>query len=323
MKVLYVDALSAPTALQNTQGIHKSYARKHRMSVFDYRKIYLDYTDTETNANAQRKMNQDLYKQAVEFKPHLIHLGKCEFILGDTIKRIKKTINTFVVHYYGDYNEEGPPEWVKDIGLYADYTLLCHKIPKYIKEYKEHGVENIGYWQPGIDPDNYKHPGKCDIIIIGNNSDYRRLLRRQILEALDETKYNVHLYGKNWNQDDYKNIKVKGYLTAGSFFFACSYTKIILGDNNGINNIPMYASWRRTFNSIATGKLHITSYTPGLEKIFTNKKHLVWFNSVPEMLKLIHYYMVHNKERITIGSTGRKEVLTKLTWDKKTNEIIQ
>ena len=43
----------------------------------------------------------------------------------------------------------------------------------------------------------------------------------------------------------------------------------------------------RTFLTLAAGGFHLTHYVPGLETMFENHRHLVWYRSDEECLELI------------------------------------
>jgi len=317
-KVLYVDMPSEFHARCNVNGVIKAYNKVGRLVVFDYRKLAQQY--------GQLKMNKILLKTAIEFQPNLIHLGKSELIYGSTIKEIKNKIDTYIVHFYGDFRW-GPQSWVVDIGKYADCTLLYHKEPSIIKQYKNLGIKNIGFWWVGTDQEIFYPRNKkknYDIVFMANNANFLsgHKLRRELIDAIICKDWNIHIYGDNWEYlSSIPNVHIHPFLVEEDFANICSAAKITLGVN-AVNNIRMYASWRRTFNSMACGTFHLTHYIPGLEDIFENKKHLVWFNSIPEAVELIEYYLCHNQERKKIAKAGKQEVLVHHTWDARILQII-
>ena len=97
LKILYVDALSSPQAQTNVLGASGAYDKVGRLTRFDYRK--------HDRRFGPRLMNFLLYLVARTKKPDLIHLGKCESVKGKTIDRIKKVIDSKVIHFYGDFRE--------------------------------------------------------------------------------------------------------------------------------------------------------------------------------------------------------------------------
>jgi len=315
LKVLYVDTLSAPHAACNVNGMTKAYAKVSNLKTFDYRALAQQY--------GQARMNQMLVQAALEFKPDLIHLGKSETVYGATIDEIKRQIDTYVIHFYGDFRWD-PQPWVVDIGKYADCTLFNYTDDRILDKYRAAGVRKIdGFWDAGTDPEIfYPHdvPKTKDVLFMGNNLDiphdgYEK--RRQLIEEALKQGLDVHVYGQNWEyllESGYDTLHIHPFVTEEEFAEVCSSAKITLGIN-GVNDVRMYASWRRAVNSMASGAFHLTHYVPDMETLFENRKHLVWFNAVPEAIELIKYYLAHDEEREAIAMAGREKVLAEHTWD--------
>jgi len=321
LKVLYVDTISASNAKSNVNGMMKAYSKVSTLMTFDYRKLARRY--------GQSRMNEILVEAAIKFKPDLIHLGKAELIYGLTIKRIKEELDTCVIHFYGDFRWE-PQPWVVDIGKYADCTLFYHKETALIKQYEELGVRNTGFWWYGTDPDIF-YPRKqdkiYDITLMGNN--YSAVEwgecnpRLELVNAIVEKGFNLHIFGNGWEYLSHSpNVHIHPFVDMEKFAEACSAAKITLGII-ALNNIRMLASWRRPFNSMASGAFHLIHYVPGMEEVFENRKHLVWFDTVPEAIQLIEYYLAHDEERERIAEAGRQEVLAHHIWDIRIAEILR
>jgi len=318
-KVLYVDTISELQARGNVNGMIKAYRKISTLMTFDYRKLARRY--------GKFRMNKMLVKTAIDFKPDIIHLGKSELIYGSAIKQIKQQINACVIHFYGDFRWKIQP-WVVDIGKYANCTLFYHKEPLLIKQYKDLGIKNIGFWWMGTDPDIFYPRGGdkiFDVAFMANNSDFLEghKLRRELIAAIIKEGIELHIFGNGWEYlSDMPNVHIHPFVDEEEFAKACSVSKISLGVN-AVNNVRMYASWRRTFNSMASGTFHLTHYVPGLEDVFESGKHLAWFNSIPEAIKLIKYYLSHSVEREKIGQTGRQEILVHHTWDLRIAEMVK
>lgn len=84
----------------------------------------------------------------------------------------------------------------------------------------------------------------------------------------------------------------------------CQASDIVLGLNT-INTVELYFS-NRTFLTLASGGFHLTHYVPGLEAMFENHRHLVWFDSDDECLSLIDHYLRRPRERQAIAREGRR-----------------
>jgi len=323
MKVLYVDALSEPTAQANVNGISQAYQAVSILKTFDYRKL--------TRTYGRFLMNLLLIQAAIRFQPDLIHLGKSESIKGTTIRKIKEKTRATIIHFYGDFRWE-PRPWVVDIGRHADLTLLYHKSEEVIQKHRDRGIKCIDYWWVGTDPEIFhprEVPRKYDVVFMANNSnDFNEKTgqgyggRQQLIDAIAAEDIHMHLFGKGWEYlSSVPTVHLHPFVDCDEFAEACSAAKITLGYNT--NQVYMYTSWRRPLNSMACGAFHLTRYFPGLEEVFENGKHLVWFHSIPEAIDLIQYYLAHDDERERIAQAGRKEVLARHTWDHRIAKMLQ
>lgn len=98
-----------------------------------------------------------------------------------------------------------------------------------------------------------------------------------------------------------------------TFAKICSGAKIILGIGKS-NQVEGYFS-NRTWITLGCGGFLLTRYVPGLEKFFTNKKHLVWYHSVEECLHLIAEYLKKDEEREKISEEGYRYTHENHTYD--------
>jgi len=318
LKVLQVDTFTAYEAM-DVWGISKAYEKRCIIKKYNYRRVAL--------CLGIPLMNILLYYYAVWFKPDFIHLGKCEIIKGKTIKKIKNKINTKIIHFYGDMRQE-LQKHVVDIGKYADITLLHHKDKNIIDQYKNAGVKKIGFWWMGADPDIFKpmevKQKEYDVVYFANNSDFLpgHEERRKLIKAIADSGIDIHLFGNNWDIfKNHQNIHLHGFVQQEKFAKACSKAKITLG-YNAVNNVYFYASWKRPFGCMSCGAFHLTVYFPGLDEVFINKKHLVWFHSIKESVDLIRYYLGNDEEREKIAKCGMEAVHRNHTWDARIDEMV-
>ncbi|GAF91079.1 unnamed protein product, partial [marine sediment metagenome] len=93
--------------------------------------------------------------------------------------------------------------------------------------------------------------------------------------------------------------------------------------NLGMNHYHMTRYYnRRLFESVASGRLHITYYIPGMEIHFKNKKHLVWFKTVEQGIKLVKYYLNNPEEREQIAKQGRDFFIKNHSWPVRTQQFV-
>lgn len=310
MKILYAEHVSESHAQSNIKGMIKAYRRLGKVEIFDDR-------GTARQVGVQ-EMNRQLLALAVKFKPDFIHMGKCESVKGKTIKEIKDKVGSCVVHFYPDLRDGVIPH-VADVGRYADWTLLQHDDPVIHDLHKKAGCRRTGFWFVGTDPEVY-YPRKVkkeyDAIFMGAPRAPRCGRERvRLIFALANAGIKVHVFGRaHWNQHARRNENVTkhGFKDQEDFATVCSKAKIVLGYNA---NVKMYTSWRRPLNSMASGAFMLMRYFEGLETVFRNHHHLVWFESFDEAMNLAKRYLQKGGKRKAIARRGREEVLAKHTWN--------
>ena len=325
LKILYVDTLSQYDAISNSQSLLKAYKKLEKnINSYDYRKDTLKY--------GQTIMNKIFIDLCFQFKPDLIHLGKCESILETSIKKIKQELNHCIIfHYYGDLRLEMRSH-VLELGKYVDLTLFVHKDQKLISQYTKEGLDlkKIKFWWPGVNTEIFKpsklHQNKIyDVVFIGNNADFLpgHIKRRELIKKIASNGIEIHIFGKNWEIfKDFHNIFLHDQVYEHDFAKVCSQAKITI-EQNTVDDVYFYNSWRRPFSCMSSGAFHLTSYFPGLDEVFINNNHLVWYDSFDDAIKKIQYYLNNDVEREKIALQGMREVKKNHTWDKRVKKIME
>lgn len=101
----------------------------------------------------------------------------------------------------------------------------------------------------------------------------------------------------------------------------CRSSRIVVGMNS-INSIELYFS-NRTFLTLAAGGFHLTHYVPGLETLFRNHEHLVWFHSTDECLELIAHYLARPARAAAIANQGRTFVRRRFGMARQVKRMLQ
>ena len=314
-RVLYVDLFNSPQGADDVDGQLKAYVKVATVRPFDYRWL--------TQKLGIRQTNRMLFDTAMEFRPDIIHIGKGESVVGSAIRAIKERIGLCVLHFNGDFRWQLQP-WMVDIGRYADYTMVNHKEQKVLDAYHAAGVRNMqGIVDAGADPEVMRPmglPQTQDVVFLGsNNYVYVKYAgaktRKELIEETVRRSFDIHVYGTDWEYlEGTASLHLHSFTTGLGFAEACSQAKVSLGVNV-VNSAYLYASWQRSIKCMMCGCFHLTHYVPGLETVFANGIHLVWFRSVGEAMDLLRYYLDQDEEREAIARAGRAEVLARHTWD--------
>ena len=93
-------------------------------------------------------------------------------------------------------------------------------------------------------------------------------------------------------------------------------SKICISVNN--INEEKYTS-DRIFNILACRGFALVHYYDGIELDFENKKHLVWWKTIDEMMEYIEYYLNNESERCEIADNGYNHVWSNHKWSDRIN----
>jgi len=137
---------------------------------------------------------------------------------------------------------------------------------------------------------------KSDVAFIGRP---HRGFREVIIKSVHE-KFDLKVWGGDWRHVGIESIRRD--IRPREFAKICGGAKIVLGCDM-TNRVECYFSLR-TWQVLGCGGFLLTDYVPGLETIFRNREHLVWYKDRAECLELIDHYLAHDEERRRIGERG-------------------
>ena len=178
-----------------------------------------------------------------------------------------------------------------------------------------------GHYLPaGIyDKEAYYKPAKKlshEVVFVGSKKYHPEWkYRGQLIDYLDNT------YGKkfeHWGSDGLGVVRGKNLnqLYAG--------TKVVVGDTLCPKfNYPDYWS-DRVYETIGRGGFIIHPYIQGMEKEFTDREHLVFYEykNFKQLKELIDYYLTHDEERERIRIAGHNLVKEKYTYKNRWEYIL-
>lgn len=304
MKIILAGPLEKPSS---TVSFMKKTLEKLGQEIvpFDYRK--------EREQYGNERMQGEMINLTKEKRPDAFLLLKGDGIFPETLVDIKKTCH--VSFRYMDSPIKG---WIVHLARVSNSFFIT--AGGLIEKYKRLGVKNVFHLWEGCDPEVHRYlPSgspeyQCEVAFVGVGKAGRENLLKEVMKA----GFNLKIWGRDWP----KSFPVKKeWVEPEEFAKVCSSARVVLGLNDN-NTIPDYFS-DRTFLTLACRGFHITSYTPRLERWFTNKKHLVWYKTrkkypwskrYQECADLIKYYLDKPEERERIARMGQEWVYSHYTW---------
>jgi len=282
-------------------------------------------------ANCMREFGFDVYSVPVnnlksarlfmmavkEIQPDIFFFSKDESVSPSVFKRVRTlSPNTACVMLYWDQRGR-VPGIIKARRGCIDSIIINNADPKQFLMYKKFGIKNVYTLYDSanskiFNPINKKRT--YDLIFGGSN--YKNLfplsnMRLCLLGEL-KRKFNMIVYGNGWPFQSMPIVRKNKYCEA------IQNAKISLG----INHYDVYKYYEERFiECMAAGRMHLTYYIPGMENDFGNRKHVVWFKSVPECVDLVRYYLKYPNKREEIGRDGRKRIFELFDIKKNTQRL--
>lgn len=323
MKALIVGKYLAQNRLSTEQFIIRA-----------FHDLRWDVITHEINAPLPMLINNlALLVKAIKEKPDVIIIPKAFGIYPETIATIKKFIDTTAIGWWPDpVLEHDGKSWDRILArLYKPYDLYAQTTgwPEHLKTMESLGIKKAAFVPQGCDttvhrpvpvtPEELKLYGS-DVTFIGGfyEGDRGALLRRVWEHSQQGKNFSVKYWGGGFPAElPHAGSNSFGEILAKIY----SASKICL-HTNSINTVPLYFS-DRYYLSMSCGIFTLVQYIPGLETLFTNHDHLVWFNDQNEACQLIDYYLQHDDERSRIAKTGLDKAWREDTYTARIKTLLE
>ncbi len=252
------------------------------------------------------------------FGPDLVLVWKSR-ISVPLLATLSESSKTAVIN--ADWTPE-PPEDVCARARLADLFLLSNS--GQLEEYRRRGIARPVFWPQAFDPEDHKpieHASPelaADVAFIGKPGLPHR---RELLSRLDRD-FELKIWGPGWDglTDRYRGIQHREVLPE-QYAAICRAGRVMIGCDaaRGVENCFSNRLW---FTLGCRGFL-VTNYVPGLEGMFENHRHLVWYESPDECAELIRHYLQHPEERQRIAQAGCELVHNNHTYLHRARELLK
>lgn len=171
-----------------------------------------------------------------------------------------------------------------------------------LEESRQIGVKRPVYVPSGVDPEFHRsvpsdNTFESDVAFIGKGYFKTRV---DLTEAVAQ-KCDLRVYGQRWEKTYIEPARDE--VAVDDFRCVCSSARIILGIEKA-TDLELYFS-NRTWFVLGCGGFLLIHYVNGLEHLFANHEHLVWFKDTEECCDLIRFYLAHDDLRKRIARTGQ------------------
>jgi hypothetical protein len=286
----------------------------------------------------EASVNRALEETVLATRPDTILGLKMAVFDPDTLHRLRET-GAFTVLWYVDCFDATVPSRIGRLVPAVDLFLCTAKgmLPAYrsLSDTPCHWLVE-GAYLPAF-PQVELSAGErtlyeADVAFIGNIfhppvGDTGLALRRYHLLNRIADRFRLKIWGpqgdrdvrERWGRSDVPIIDWPAYHE--EVVRICRASRVVLGINT-INSVELYFS-NRTFLTLASGGFHLTHYVPGLESMFENGRHLVWYRNDEECLSLLEHFLDRPQARAEIAARGRDRVRGKFDMDAQIDRISE
>jgi len=258
-----------------------------------------------------------LFRRARALRAGLVLVWK-DCISSSLLAKLGESRKTAVICV--DWMPE-PPQSLLDRARRADLFLVTNR--GQLEELRAAGVPRPLCWLQGFDDRTYGPADEApdwmrtDVAFIGKPG---RPHRRELLGRLAR-EFQTKIWGPGWEElaKDFRGVQGREILPA-QYGAVCRASKIIVGCN-AARGVELCFSNRLWLTLGCRGFL-LTDRVPGLETLFENHKHLVWYESADECLELVRHYLDRPDERERIAQAGCDIVRENHTYRHRAQELI-
>jgi len=101
------------------------------------------------------------------------------------------------------------------------------------------------------------------------------------------------------------------------------HTKIFLGQDADIVNLPGKYLSNRVFAVLGCGGFYLGRRSPGLSSVFEVGKEVETFDSLDDLLEKIRFYLEHEDKRRQIALAGQNKVLHNYGYKQQMHKIFE
>ncbi len=133
-----------------------------------------------------------------------------------------------------------------------------------------------------------------------------------------------YFYMDFWTQSDTSmlpKVTNRGPADSGTMMpkiFKCSKINLNITNRAIRSGIPL-----RVLDIMGCGGFVISNYQPELAEYFTPDQDIVLYESIPDLLAKIEYYLKHDNERIQIAKNGYEKVKTSFNYNIRLDEMLK
>ena len=268
-----------------------------------------------------KKMNQNLIKTCINIRPDILLLGKAEMIEVETITEIKRLIpNIKIIQWFVDFLSSEKPMFFDRFNLIdAFFQTNATKLKELSYKYPN----TLFSYMPNIaDPafENIKDTKKkYDIIYIARDKkeDARAQFSVLLKEFCEQNNLTVKMYGSAGNPGIFGDAYQQAIAQAKIAINFNRKDKVFDGPDSRV-----LGSSDRMNHFMGCGTCTFSPRIKGLDKLYKEHEHVVYFNDAEDCFEKIIYYLKNNNYE-SVASKGQQNAFKVSNAKRVTKFILQ
>jgi len=259
-----------------------------------------DFRDRVRALGNHQRMQDEFHRFLVDHHIDLAVFSKFEGTSPDILQRYNSITRTFL--WWPDWERNAGPEIY---GHFAHATWAACTGRPVAASIGAKVSRSVWHVCDGADTDVFQpsQPDPAfayDVLFIGQ----RNVKRDRILRFLERNGYRCGFHGPGYREPLYRH----------DFARACSSAAVVLGINFGDWEGLFFSV--RTWLTLACGSCFLPEYVNGMEELFENHRHVVWWRNDAELLDILERYVRRDDGtlRRQIGQAARTLTVTSYTW---------
>ncbi len=274
-----------------------------------------------------------LERRARQFRPHLILTAKGRGVPPELWQQLPG----LKVMWYPDYRDPPDPHILALARASDCFFLTAYgQIPRY----RALGVREVYFLPQAVDPRMQPPPDpwppvRYPVVFLG--SGYADRHRWEILLAFTR-RFRLEIFGGGWHRYHCPFSpehclpreawqRLRGQIGPPhppvyneDYGAVVHRAGVVLGTAG--HGVPLYFS-NRVWLTLGWGGFLLQEYVEGLERLFENHRHLVWFRDLKEGLHLAERYLKYPYERHRIAREGYRLVHGQHTYRHRLQEMLR
>lgn len=248
-------------------------------------------------------------------RPEMVFVDIGQNITKEAIIKIKN-MGILTVNWVGD-PIKSPRVWVwfKEVGPHYDVLLPCEEgMMDYMKKLR--WPSKIIHMLAASDdprPELFNLPRIYNITFVGTyNPD-----REKYLEAIKD--FGLHIWGYGWEKSKLKDYHHGLVLDLSKLLKIYAQTKIVFATTQS----PYISVNNRVFEGSSVKAMILNEYNKYMHLSYNIGKEIISFKNKSEVVKLVEYYLTHDKERIKIAEAGYRRTIKDHLYKKRIKDVLR